>query len=435
MNLLMQTPAIIKILCLFSAIVILYKIKIPLWTALIVASLIAGLWFGASFEKTLRYAAGSVVSAETLFLCAAVFLIMAFSTMLEGTGVLKRIVNAFSALFGNSMYSAGALPALIGLLPMPGGAIFSAPMVDAACDKESGPDPEQKSVINYWFRHLWEYWWPLYPGIILASSLFGITSWKLFLLHLPLTIAAVVSGWFFILRPAFKKEREAACAVETQKTGSLKSALSESASIIAVILVIFGVGPILSAARIGGIPAKYWPVVFGMAAGIIWLSAAAKLDLRRMAGFVFTRHQVSMILMAAGVMMFRDMLMDVDAFTQAKLDLATYHVPAIVVIAALPFISGFVLGLAVGFVGASFPLVISLLPAAVMHSEARLAYLTFAYAFAYAGMMISPVHLCLIVTKDYFKADFLGIYRWLLAPTAMIVVTGVLLFFLYLRIL
>jgi len=435
MNLLMQTAAIIKILYLFSAIVILYKIKIPLWTALIVASLIAGLWFGASFEKTLRYAAGSAVSAETLFLCAAVFLIMAFSTMLEGTGVLKRIVDAFSALFGNSMYSAGALPALIGLLPMPGGAIFSAPMVDAACDKESGPDPEQKSVINYWFRHLWEYWWPLYPGIILASSLFGITSWKLFLLHLPLTIAAVVSGWFFILRPAFRKEREAACAVETQKTGSLKSALSESASIIVVILVIFGVGPILSAARIDGIPAKYWPVVFGMAAGIIWLSAAAKLDLRRMAEFIFTRHQVSMLLMAAGVMMFRDMLMAVDAFTQAKLDLATYHVPAIVVIAALPFISGFVLGLAVGFVGASFPLVISLLPAAVMHSEARLAYLTFAYAFAYAGMMISPVHLCLIVTKDYFKADFLGIYRWLLAPTAMIVVTGVLLFFLYLRIL
>ncbi|MFA6451828.1 MAG: DUF401 family protein, partial [bacterium] len=137
MDALMNTPAIVKVLCLFTAIVTLYKFKAPLWVALVAASLLAGLWFGAPFAKTLAYAGKSAVSQETLFLSAVVVLIMGFSSMMDSAGVLKRIVDAFSALFGKSMYSGAALPALIGLLPMPGGAVFSAPMVDAACGVNS----------------------------------------------------------------------------------------------------------------------------------------------------------------------------------------------------------------------------------------------------------------------------------------------------------
>ena len=43
---------------------------------------------------------------------------------------------------------------------MPGGAIFSAPLVKGAAEGLDAT-PGQLSLVNYWFRHVWEVAWPL----------------------------------------------------------------------------------------------------------------------------------------------------------------------------------------------------------------------------------------------------------------------------------
>ena len=43
---------------------------------------------------------------------------------------------------------------------MPAGALFSAPFV-AAVDEGGELESSHKVAINYWFRHIWEDWWPL----------------------------------------------------------------------------------------------------------------------------------------------------------------------------------------------------------------------------------------------------------------------------------
>jgi hypothetical protein len=63
-----------------------------------------------------------------------------------------------------------------------------------------------------------------------------------------------------------------------------------------------------------------------------------------------------------------------------------------------------------GFTGASFPLVVGLM-AAPGSGLTPLATLVLAYGFGYMGMMLSPVHLCLLVTRDYFSSSMLAIYR------------------------
>ena len=60
--------------------------------------------------------------------------------------------------------------------------------------------------------------------------------------------------------------------------------------------------------------------------------------------------------------------------------------------------------------GASFPLIIPLFPAGSLFDYLSSAAL--AYSFGYIGMMLSPVHLCFLVTKDYFRASLLGSYRY-----------------------
>ncbi len=52
------------------------------------------------------------------------------------------------------------------------GALFSAPLVENVIGEDK-ISAERKAMINHWFRHLWEYWWPLYPGFVLAVELLG----------------------------------------------------------------------------------------------------------------------------------------------------------------------------------------------------------------------------------------------------------------------
>ncbi len=90
---------------------------------------------------------------------------------------------------------------------MPGGAIFSAPMIQEAASglDVSGRD---KVVINYWFRHVWELTWPLYPGMILAASLCGMSIFEYIGYTFPELLP--VSGWVVFLSasfcPAYEKQ-------------------------------------------------------------------------------------------------------------------------------------------------------------------------------------------------------------------------------------
>jgi hypothetical protein len=43
-----------------------------------------------------------------------------------------------------------------------------------------------------------------------------------------------------------------------------------------------------------------------------------------------------------------------------------------------------------------------------------------AYAGGYAGIMLSPVHLCLVLTARYYRAQLSGIYRLLWLPVLFV---------------
>ena len=108
-------------------------------------------------------------------------------------------------------------------------------------------------------------------------------------------------------------------------------------------------------------------------------------------------------------------------------ELMTYGIPPILLILIMPFFSGFILGIAVGFVGASFPLIVPLIPA--HDTFTYLLYAVLAYTFGYMGMMLSPVHLCFLVTKDYFKAGAGGSYSYVVKTSIAVLLSAVLLFF------
>jgi hypothetical protein len=89
----------------------------------------------------------------------------------------------------------------------------------------------------------------------------------------------------------------------------------------------------------------------------------------------------------------------------------------------LPFIGGLTTGVAIGFVGVSFPVVVSLM-GVDPPLRTVLAFTVLAYACGHMGQMLSPVHICLVVTNEHFKTGLMHSLRGLLAPAAVVILTA-----------
>jgi uncharacterized protein len=95
--------------------------------------------------------------------------------------------------------------------------------------------------------------------------------------------------------------------------------------------------------------------------------------------------------------------------------LQDWHIPADLVVFILPFLIGLLTGLTSAYVGVGFPIVISLFPLCGGTSSGAL----IGFAGGLMGILASPVHLCLVLTKNYFEAKWKGIYLKLIPAIAL----------------
>ncbi|NTV55952.1 MAG: DUF401 family protein, partial [Deltaproteobacteria bacterium] len=154
-------PVLFKVFIIFGLILFLHRLRLHLSLSLFVGSLVLAFWMGLGVYPLCGVILASATSVQTIGILLIVWLIMVMSKIMKEAGQMERLVSSFSRLSGDPRTVGSVMTALIGLLPMPGGALFSAPMVDASL-ATLPVNKEQKTIINYWFRHIWEYWWPIF---------------------------------------------------------------------------------------------------------------------------------------------------------------------------------------------------------------------------------------------------------------------------------
>jgi len=386
---------------------------------------VLGLWMGMTPVQWVQAALSSITRFQTISLVLIVGLILVLSRIMDGAGQMQRLVGWFTQLTRDPRTVGSVMTAMIGLLPMPGGALFSAPMVESSL---SGQDVsgEQKTLLNYWFRHVWEYWWPLYPGVVLAVALLKVETWLYMMFMAPLSVISVLAGILFILKPMEN--------VKVNGTGSrswfaFRHFIWEMMPILVVILVIGMTGAVTALLGWFGIRVKVSGAVSilpGLLAAIIWVCAVNRVPRLKIQSAFLDRTMLPMLFLVLTIMVFQGTLTESQAVLKIRDELTAYHVPLVLVIALMPLLSGLITGLAVGFVGVSFPLVIPMFGTGSFYEYMSCAAL--AYTFGYMGMMLSPIHLCFVVTKDFYKASLLKSYPRLLLSALTVMATVTLLF-------
>lgn len=409
-------PALVKVGAAFVLIVGLNRIRTPLSAALFAGAAFLGAVMQMPPSRIAATVVHTLLDPEIGALLLIVAVILAVSRIMADSGQMERIVSSFTRVTRDSRLAALVMPALIGLLPMPGGALFSAPMVESAC-RDEPVRAEIKTAVNYWFRHVWEFWWPLYPGVILAVSLLGVEAWRFMLCQIPLTLVTAVAGVIF-LRPLLPKHSNR--GTWRPKSGRRQALQEFRREVRPITLVILALPVVWLLEFLFNFNSpKLTEVFLGLGLCLLWVIVQNRPSMGRVARSLLSRSSTGLLLLICGIMAFQGVLMESQSVRIIQEEMIQYGIPPLAVLMAVPFLAGFITGVAVGFVGTSFPLVIALL--AGKTGLDYLAHASLAFAFGHMGMMLSPVHVCLLVTRDFFRARLGSAYRHLMAPAAFVI--------------
>ena len=384
---------LIKLLVVFVVMLVLLMRRTNLGAVMTGVSLLLGLLFQLNLAAIAQVFVATFTALSNLNLIVALALIMVMEEILRQEGVLQRMVQALQGLVDNQRIVLAALPALVGLIPSMGGAIFSAPMVDAV-SQESGVTAERKAFINYWFRHIWECLSPIYPSVLLTIQIFSQSLADVLLVLLPVPFLTVLIGWPVAFHGLTFQPTPVRNPQIRRQLRDLASGVAPVAIVLSMVLLL------------------RWQI-----AGAVSLVVVALLFLHRYTPIRLlrlAREAISpnILLSVAAVLFFKGMLEATQAITTLAPSLAAMHIPPIGLFFALPFLIGLLTGASAAFAGMASPILLSLMGGQAV-SPAMVAILLVS---GYGGVMLSPLHMCQVLTVSYFKADPGRLYRMFFVP-------------------
>lgn len=371
-----------------------------------IAILVGGIFIWLCTDPTFKELKDAVVQMATTprsyDLVGALYLVICLEIELRKSGCLAGMVEALSRMFSSRRFTLAVMPAFLGLLPSIGGARFSAPIVEEA-SKGFEAKPEDKAAINFWFRHIFEFSSPLVPGMILACGIAGVKIGDL-IVHLGwLTIVAFILGWIVMVR-GLKQTVATRTEVSSEeaKRHNMDFVLSLTPVIANVVLM----------------------VAFGLQASVSMIIVVVAMIPLLM---FFNRHvsvkevfigalDYKMFANVICILLFIALLESTGVLALLVAAFESSPLPIPVIIGFLSFIIGLLTGISQGHVAIMMPIVAGI-------SMGDLDLVGVAMVFGVAGQMVTPTHLCLTITVDYFKSDFFKTLKpvlWAQIPLALI---------------
>jgi len=390
----------LKLAFIFALIVVLLGRRWNLGYVLLLASALLGVLFRLPALEVLKQTWIAVIDLKTLRLVAAVLLITSLGELLQEVESMQRLINSLQELVTDPRLVLAIIPALIGLLPMPGGAMMSAPMIQEI-GTQLELSPERKTYINYWFRHVWEYIFPLYPALILMSGMLDIPLSRLVLAQAPLTVGAIVAGALVGLRGIEKPEKPQPAVGGAQRWHSLRTLALSIWPIALVIALSLGFGLELA---------------LSLVVAIVLAAVVHRMSPRTLGGLLRRSLSPGTALLLFSIMIFKQIVLASGAADAMSATFRAWGIAPLVTATAVPFVMGLFTGLTISMVGIGFPL---LLPF-ISGSEVYLNYAVLAFGAGFIGVLLSPMHLCLALTREYFHTEWVPLYRLLLPSTAVV---------------
>ena len=346
----------------------------------------------------------TIADPLTIAVVLATFGVMWLSQLYKETKVINQLSESAGAIINNSKIVSSVLPAVVGFLPVAGGALMSAPLVDCETEK-LGLKREKKAYVNVWFRHTIFPVYPLSQTLIITAALTGIALPLIILRQLPVVIVMIAVGYligFWRVTEVGKKER---CR---EINSGLKRFLVSFSPILATILAVAVVDVTLNAAYPSLNIAKLgFDIVIATLIGLIVLVLISRPTGRVLVKPLKGWDIYGITLAAFGAFLLRNVAVAAGISEMFKTFAGNGSINVLLLLTVVPALLGFVTGSPSGGVAISVPILAGILA----FSPETVALL---FISAYLGYLIVPSHLCLAFTVDYFKCSLSRVYRYIL---------------------
>ena len=363
-------------------IVVLLRFKVLIGPAILSGGLLIWLFESRSFEKLWIAFTETLTMQRTWDLLLCLYFVMCLEVELRKSGSLHGMVVTLRNIFSSNKVTLAFMPAFLGLLPSLGGARFSAPIVQEASEGIA-VDDEQKSAINLWFRHIFEFSNPLMPGVILACGIANVSIGDLIDQVGWVTILCFVLGWIFLIIPLKITDPEKATNTQHDRTIDWKSLVLAFGPIVTSFLLIVAFN-VQAALAMGLVVVAFIPLYF-------WFKRPISVK------SVFTESlDKKLFFNVLCILYFIQLLTVIGTLDEIVSVFNNSSLPQAVIIACLSFIFGVMTGMGQGYIAIVMPIVALMAPGNIV-------LVGIAMVYGMAGQMVTPTHLCILVTVEYFK--------------------------------
>ena len=399
----------LKIGAIVVALIVFLRFKINLTVSIFLTTILTIILFGINVRSSVVSSGKILIEEKTLQLLVIIFMVLYMGAILKAKNMFERLINSLNSFIRDKRIVAMVGPSILGFLPSPGGALLSAPMVETST-KKMGLKPEFSTFLNFWFRHFWEFIWPVYAGLLIFQTLSGIPLKKIILFQSPFTLLNITTG-LIVSFIYFKRHRVKKSVTENRNNvlGIIKDFIHGIWPILLVILLFFVVS---------------LPLYIALTISAVLLTAVTRLKIKEILLIVFSKFMLKTMLLIASVMIFQKIVTISDlSETLKSMDISVGAIVAFCFLVS--FSMGFLTGVNTAYIAIAYPILFPLIK-----DLPNFFYLSlYIYIIGFAGILYSPLHLCLVLTNEYFKSSLYKVYKYLTFPvmTMVFVSTGLVL--------
>jgi len=400
---------LIGILVAFLILGILIFNKIDFGKSIIVAVGVLLFIANPTFEG-IKWVFEIATSYDTLSLVAIIISIGYLGFLYKDTDQVYRMIRELRGLVPDRRLVIASIPAIFGLMPMPGGALVSAPMIDDEGDA-LGANSIIKTVTNWWFRHIWFTIYVISPGLIIAAALADdVSVYQIALYNIPIFIVQLFAGFYWL--------RDRIDHSDSKETSFKITVLIWEFMPIIIALLLNLVPTLINKVGLAKVPVVPFYISIVVAIIFIIFQNRDRYNFKEMGSVIKKGFSFDLLMASFGIMIFKGLIEKTEALGPAVSSLQT-HIPLLLVVILVAIAIGLMFGHLPSAVGVGFSILIPILPVVSMKTVGLV------YLFIYLGYLVSPIHLCIILTVEYFKTSLKMFYDEIKVPFAILMIATI----------
>lgn len=389
---------VVALFASLALILFLVSKKVNVGYSLIMGAILLALLNGKSIYYILKTLLKTLLEYTTVSITLTILFIGILGHIMDKYYILDRMIITLEKLLGSAKFTILISPAIIGTLLVTGGALISCPIVDKLGDRLNIPN-DKKAAINLIFRHALYFIFPMAPAMILAIELGNFNMWDLSKLQLPIALVMYFLGYFFYLRKCKSPAIQKTNAKEYLQTICL-FILYASPIIISLLVVIIFNFPF------------YISLIFGILSCILIHLYDTKQDKKHsvkenLFQALYEGIKPDMAITIIGIMIFKNIVENINEIYVLISSLLHKGIPIELLILLACFMLSFPIASIQPSIAVLFPIILPLAP----NNDIKLLYAMFIYTTGFVFYYISPVHLCQVLTLEYFEVEIKDLYK------------------------